>query len=65
MDQRFAFSPADLARVKTVQFGIISPDEIVSSEADSQFMCWLLSFHVLEIPPDFLAIPALLTYGYF
>lgn len=28
MDQRFAFSPADLARVKTVQFGIISPDEI-------------------------------------
>lgn len=28
MDQRFAFSPADLARVKTVQFGILSPDEI-------------------------------------
>jgi hypothetical protein len=30
MDQRFAYSPADLARVKCVQFGIISPDEIVS-----------------------------------
>jgi DNA-directed RNA polymerase II subunit RPB1 len=28
MDQRFAYSPADLARVKCVQFGIISPDEI-------------------------------------
>ncbi|BBN08768.1 DNA-directed RNA polymerase II subunit RPB1 [Marchantia polymorpha subsp. ruderalis] len=28
MDQRFAYSPADLARVKTVQFGILGPDEI-------------------------------------
>lgn len=31
MDQRFAYSPADLARVKTVQFGILGPDEIVRS----------------------------------
>jgi hypothetical protein len=35
MDQRFAFSPADLARVKTVQFGILSPDEIVSVSGES------------------------------
>ncbi|CAM6128982.1 unnamed protein product [Calypogeia fissa] len=28
MDQRFAYSPADLARVKTVQFGVLGPDEI-------------------------------------
>ncbi|GBG86864.1 hypothetical protein CBR_g42147 [Chara braunii] len=28
MDQRFPYSPAELAKVKTVQFGILSPDEI-------------------------------------
>ncbi|MCO5588461.1 hypothetical protein L7F22_042417 [Adiantum nelumboides] len=28
MDQRFAYSPADLAKVKFVQFGIMSPEEI-------------------------------------
>ena len=54
MDQRFAFSPADLARVKTVQFGILSPDEIVSSP-QLDFVCrvscvkihWLASEGVL------------------
>ena len=29
MDQRFPYSPAELAKVKVVQFGIMSPDEIV------------------------------------
>ncbi|GJP50326.1 hypothetical protein CLOM_g9456 [Closterium sp. NIES-68] len=28
MDQRFGFSPAEVAKVKTVQFGVLSPDEI-------------------------------------
>lgn len=28
MDQRFSYSPADLAKVKVVQFGILSPEEI-------------------------------------
>eukprot|EP00897_Mesotaenium_endlicherianum_P002261 jgi/Mesen1/2062/ME000150S01157 len=28
MDQRFPYSPAELVRVKCVQFGILSPDEI-------------------------------------
>lgn len=31
MDQRFAYSPADLAKVKVVQFSIMSPEEIVRS----------------------------------
>nr|CAD1830564.1 unnamed protein product [Ananas comosus var. bracteatus] len=29
MDMRFPFSPAEVAKVRTVQFGILSPDEIV------------------------------------
>lgn len=29
MDMRFPYSPAEVAKVKLVQFGIISPDEIV------------------------------------
>lgn len=41
MDQRFAYSPADLARVKCVQFGIISPDEIVSHSEPLLFICLL------------------------
>ncbi|CAI5984210.1 unnamed protein product [Closterium sp. NIES-65] len=28
MEQRFGFSPAEVAKVKTVQFGVLSPDEI-------------------------------------
>lgn len=28
MDLRFPFSPAEVAKVRTVQFGIVSPDEI-------------------------------------
>lgn len=28
MEQRFPYSPAEVAKVKTVQFGILSPDEI-------------------------------------
>lgn len=30
MEQRFEYSPAEVARVRTVQFGVLSPDEIVS-----------------------------------
>ena len=30
MEQRFPYSPAEVAKVRTVQFGILSPDEIVS-----------------------------------
>lgn len=30
MDLRFPFSPAEVAKVRTVQFGILSPDEIVN-----------------------------------
>lgn len=44
MDQRFAYSPADLARVKCVQFGIISPDEIVSHSEPLLFICLLCFF---------------------
>ncbi len=44
MDQRFAYSPADLARVKCVQFGIISPDEIVSHSEPLLFICMLCFF---------------------
>lgn len=29
MDLRFPFSPAEVAKVRVVQFGILSPDEIV------------------------------------
>lgn len=29
MDTRFPFSPAEVAKVHMVQFGILSPDEIV------------------------------------
>uniref|UniRef100_A0A453RXI8 Uncharacterized protein n=1 Tax=Aegilops tauschii subsp. strangulata TaxID=200361 RepID=A0A453RXI8_AEGTS len=29
MDARFPYSPAEVAKVKLVQFGILSPDEIV------------------------------------
>lgn len=29
MDLRFPYSPAEVAKVRTVQFGILSPDEIV------------------------------------
>lgn len=29
MDTRFPFSPAEVAKVRVVQFGILSPDEIV------------------------------------
>jgi hypothetical protein len=31
MEQRFEYSPAEVARVRTVQFGVLSPDEIVSA----------------------------------
>ena len=37
---RFPHSTAELKRVKTVQFGVLSPDEIVSV-----FFCYLYSFH--------------------
>jgi len=33
MDIRFPFSPAEVAKVRMVQFGILSPDEIVISAA--------------------------------
>ncbi|VVB10116.1 unnamed protein product [Arabis nemorensis] len=29
MDTRFPFSPAEVSKVRVVQFGILSPDEIV------------------------------------
>jgi hypothetical protein len=29
MDARFPYSPAEVAKVQCVQFGILSPDEIV------------------------------------
>jgi len=29
MDARFPYSPAEVAKVQLVQFGILSPDEIV------------------------------------
>ena len=29
MDARFPYSPAEVAKVELVQFGILSPDEIV------------------------------------
>lgn len=32
MDMRFPFSPAEVAKVRMVQFGILSPDEIVIFE---------------------------------
>lgn len=31
MDTRFPYSPAEVAKVRMVQFGILSPDEIVIS----------------------------------
>jgi hypothetical protein len=31
MDARFPYSPAEVAKVHVVQFGILSPDEIVIS----------------------------------
>ena len=39
MDIRFPFSPAEIAKVRMVQFGILSPDEIVISLSDSLFSC--------------------------
>lgn len=57
MDIRFPYSPAEVAKVRTVQFGILSPDEIVNfSNLSSFFICsnstniprlfvWLLRNH--------------------
>lgn len=34
MDTRFPYSPAEVAKVRMVQFGILSPDEIVTLAAN-------------------------------
>ncbi|RWW08445.1 hypothetical protein GW17_00028117 [Ensete ventricosum] len=38
MDTRFPFSPAEVAKVRVVQFGILSPDEIVIPTIPSCFL---------------------------
>ena len=37
MDMRFPYSPAEVAKVRMVQFGILSPDEIVTSRCPITF----------------------------
>lgn len=43
MDTRFPYSPADVAKVRTVQFGILSPDEIVTT-LDLRYLVAKISF---------------------
>lgn len=45
MDDRFPYSPAEVEKVSAVQFGILSPDEIVNSRPPS--LCPALPFPVL------------------
>lgn len=44
MDVRFPFSPAETAKVRTVQFGILSPDEIVINFLPLGNSCRCLGF---------------------
>lgn len=37
MDLRFPYSPAEVAKVRMVQFGILSPDEIVNFNSSALF----------------------------
>lgn len=48
MDLRFPYSPAEVAKVRMVQFGILSPDEIVILYPPAQF-CFILSDSVLML----------------
>lgn len=41
MDLRFPFSPAEVAKVRLVQFGILSPDEIVILSISCSVHYWL------------------------
>jgi hypothetical protein len=47
MDARFPYSPAEVAKVELVQFGILSPDEIVIPLAPP-LPSLLLSFERVE-----------------
>lgn len=53
MDLRFPFSPAEVAKVRVVQFGILSPDEIVILTSlnvlNVQFHCWECVLGVIEL----------------
>jgi hypothetical protein len=48
MDARFPYSPAEVAKVHLVQFGILSPDEIVIPLASPPLpvpaLVWLLTW---------------------
>lgn len=49
MDMRFSFSPAEVAKVRMVQFGILSPDEIVNPSSLEYFLS-------LDFPVGFLRV---------
>ena len=44
MDVRFPHSPAEVAKVELVQFGVLSPDEIVMPLVRSPPLCLNLLF---------------------
>jgi hypothetical protein len=44
MDVRFPHSPAEVAKVELVQFGVLSPDEIVIPLVHSPPLCLNLVF---------------------
>jgi len=41
MKKGFAYSPAPLRKVKAVQFGILSPEEIVTERKEEEWGVWL------------------------
>lgn len=46
MDLKFPFSPAEVAKVRVVQFGILSPDEIVILTIPCAVHYWLEFYSV-------------------